>query len=452
MIIIVGGGITGLAAAYELAGRGAEFLLLEGGPRCGGLIRTEHADGFTIDAGPDSLLAQKPAALKLCDELGLASRLMSTNLPRTAFVLKHGRLHRLPTPSVLGIPTTFRALLGYDLLDWPARARLALEPLVPRRPLADESVASFFRRRFGSQTVHLIAEPLLGGIHAGDVERLSMPSVFPRLTDAERAGRRTAPPGVSTPPGAGEGLFRALHGGMGELVTAIESRLPPGSVRTNVPATSVGRRGHGWTVVAGGAAFDARSVLLAAPAHAAATLLPDIDPAAAQICATVPYVSTVSVALAWKRSDIGHPLNGSGFVVARRHNSLRITACTWVSSKWQHRAPPGYALIRAFIGGALDPGAVDLSDDELIQTAVRDVAGVLDIARPPALTRVVRWRNAGAQHNVGHRARMTGLAERLRALPGLFVAGSGFESIGIPDCVANGRRAAAAAADYATIG
>jgi oxygen-dependent protoporphyrinogen oxidase len=193
-------------------------------------------------------------------------------------------------------------------------------------------------------------------------------------------------------------------------------------------------------------------VIVAAPAHAAATLLKGIDDASARLCESVPYVSTASVALGFRRADISHPLSGSGFVVARRENPLRMTACTWVSSKWEDRAPEGYALLRVFIGGAHDPDAVDASDEDLIDIATRDTTAILGIAGAPMLARVYRWRHAGAQHNVGHRARMSGLTERLRALPGLFVVGSGFASIGIPDCVAHGRSAAKSAADYVTMG
>ena len=453
MVIIAGGGITGLAAAYELARRGVEFALLEAGSRAGGLVHTEHVDGFTIDAGADSLLVQKPAAIQLCEELGLAPRLMSTKLPRTAYVLRNGRLHALPSPSVLGIPTSLGALARYSLLDWPDRARLAAEPLMPRRRLDDESVASFFRRRFGPATVGLIAEPLLGGIHAGDIEQLSMPSIFPRLTEAEQAPGGVIRALARAPrPGLSEGLFRALRGGMSELVTAIIASLPAGALRTGAAVTGLQRRGAGWSVLTDAQAFDAPAVILALPSRTAAVLLRPLDERAASSCASVPYVSTASVALAWKRADIAHPLAGSGFVVARRHNSTRITACTWVSSKWEDRAPPDHVLLRAFTGGAHDPGAVDATDDQLIADAVRDLTPVLGIAGPPVLTRVFRWRDAGAQHVVGHRARMTALAARLREHPGLLAAGSGFESIGIPDCVANGRRAAAAAADYVRMG
>jgi oxygen-dependent protoporphyrinogen oxidase len=448
VICIIGGGITGLAAAYELTRRQEAFLLFESSPRLGGLIQTEHRDGFVLDAGPDSMLAQKRAAVDLCHEIGLGARLMGTSPPRTAFVLKRGRLHALPSPSVLGIPTSARALARYDLLPWTARARLALEPLVPRRAAGDESVASFFRRRFGAATVGLVAEPLLGGIHAGDVERLSMPALFPRLAEAERRPGKVLLTLRRTRQADPHGAFRALAGGMAELVDRIAAVLPPGSVRLGAAVTGIQSSGRGWRVAAGDAAHDAAAVVIAAPAHAAARLLAPFDAAAAAACGAVPYVSTASVALGWRREDVEHPLQGTGFVVARGHSDARITACTWVSSKWTARAPEGHVLLRAFVGGAHDPAAAGLDDERLVGIATRDLAPVLGIGAPPRLARVFRWPGAGAQHEVGHRARMTGLRERLRAWPGLFVSGSGFDSIGIPDCVADGRAAGAAAADY----
>jgi protoporphyrinogen/coproporphyrinogen III oxidase len=447
VIAVLGGGITGLAAAYELARRDVAFTLVEASDSLGGLIRTEHIGGFTLDAGPDSLLVQKPAAVQLCEDLGIAHRLMPTTPPQTAFVLKHGRLHALPSPSVLGLPTTVGAAARYDLLSWRGRARLASEALVPREARADESVASFFRRRFGPETVHLVAEPLLGGIHAGDVEVLSIASLFPRLVEAERKRggvlRNLAP--RTRPDG---GLFRALRSGMGELVEAIAARLPPGSVLRNARVQHLARGARRWRVQTTDAAIEADAVMLTLPAHAAATLLNPLDDDAARLCSLVPYVSTASVALGWRRAEVPHPLAGSGFVVARRYNRLRITACTWVSSKWEARAPAGHVLLRAFIGGAHDAAAVDLSDADLAAVATGDVSATLGITAPPMLVRVFRAPDAGAQHIVGHRARTAELAGRLTRFPGLFVAGSGFEAIGIPDCVAHGRRTAAAAADY----
>jgi protoporphyrinogen/coproporphyrinogen III oxidase len=448
MIIIIGGGITGLAAAFELASRNVPFTLLEASPRLGGLILTEHVDEFTIEAGPDSMLAQKPGATELCERLGLAPRLISTTPPRIAFVLKRGRLYQLPSPSVLGIPTTWRRIARYELLSPLARARLAIEPLIPkRRDAGDESVGSFFRRRFGPETAGLIAEPLLGGIHAGDIDRLSMTSLFPRFVEAEMRGG-----GVlrwfrnARPAGLGDGLFRSLPNGMGELVQALERRMPEGAVRRNAAVSSIVRAGEGWRVVTPDGDVTGSAVVLAVSARTCAELLRPLDVRAATRCSEVPYVSTISVALAFPRRAVAHPLVGSGFVVARGYNALRITACTFVSSKWSGRAPSGSVLLRVFAGGAHDPAIVDLSDNEIIELVVREIGGVLGISGPPTVTRVFRWRLAGAQHNVGQIARTGEIEARLSQLGGLFVAGSGFKSVGIPDCIVDGRATALKAA------
>jgi protoporphyrinogen/coproporphyrinogen III oxidase len=451
VIAIVGGGITGLAAAYELALRRVPFELFEASSRLGGIIRTERVDGFTIEAGPDSILVQKPAALRLCEELGLGPRLIATSPPRTAFILKDGRLHSLPSSSVLGIPTTWSGLARYDVLSPSARVRLALEPLVRSRgDGADESVGAFFRRRFGPETVNTIAAPLLGGIHAGDIDSLSIRSLFPRFVEAEtqhgsviRSFRSAS--AVANPGRPGDGLFRSLIDGMEEVVAAIERQLPSDSLHRRAPIDGIAADTNGWRLRVGGEHVSTRTVLLACPAHVAGDLLAPIDARAADLCRDVPYVSTASVALAWHRGAIAHPLNGSGFVVARRANGPRITACTWVSSKWSGRAPAGMALLRAFIGGSHDPAAVDLRDDELVELARRDLQPVLGINGAPVMSRVYRWRRAGAQHNVGQIARVTEIEQRLSMHPALFVAGSGFRSVGIPDCVADGRAAAAAA-------
>jgi oxygen-dependent protoporphyrinogen oxidase len=469
-LVIVGAGITGLTAAYELTRRGRSVAVLEAAPRAGGLIRTERAEGFTIEAGPDSLLAAKPAGLELVRELGLEADVLRVRTPG-AFVWREGRLYRLPSPSLLGLPLSWRALAGYRLLPWRARLRLALEARVPpRRSGEDESVASFFRRRFGPHTVELIAQPLLGGIHAGDIEQLSMASLFPRLLELERTqasvllgARRAARAAADGEPEGGRkrvSPFFSLRGGMSTLVDALVGKLPEGSVRFGAPVQRLERTLDGWRVFADGASqIDARAVLLAVPAHTAARLLAPIDAAAADLCARVPYVSTASVALAWPRSAVPHALNGTGFVVSRRHadrrrtpaqtdgasdGDLRITAATWVSAKWDDRAPDDMALIRVFLGGAHDPAVVELADDDLIAAARRDLEIAMGITAPPALARAFRWRNAGAQHTVGHLSRVDYVEQRLRALGGIYAAGSGFRAVGIPDCVADARRVAAA--------
>ncbi|HET7696231.1 MAG TPA: protoporphyrinogen oxidase [Vicinamibacterales bacterium] len=433
-VVIVGAGIAGLSAAYELTRRGRGVRVLEASRRAGGLIHTEHTGGFTIEAGPDSILNAKPAALTLIRELGIASALQTVRPGARAFVLKGTVLHALPQPSLLGIPLTAEALARYDLLSPAGRERIAIEPTIPpRRGDDDEAVGAFFRRRFGDEAVDLIAQPLLGGIHAGDIEQLSMRSLFPSLVAREREHGRVTIPAA---PRGGDAGFSSLRGGMSTLVDALVRSLPPGTIEFNASVRSL-------------ADIDAGCTILALPAHAAAPLIAPLDADAAALAATVPYVSTASVALAWPRASVPHPLDGTGFVVSRRYSAVRITACTWVSSKWEDRAPDGTALLRAFVGGAHDPAVAELPDDDLIAIVRRDLRDVMGITAAPSLARAYRWPRAGAQHVVGHLDRVAEIERRL-APHRVFVAGSGFRAVGIPDCVADGRRVAAAVTDALT--
>lgn len=442
MIAIIGGGISGLAAAYELAQRGVTFQLFEASARAGGLIHTERHDGFVIDAGPDSILSAKPAARALCEAVGLQSNLLQMIEPKTAYVLDRNQLYPLPSPSVLGIPLTLGAALRFRVLPIHSRLRLLFEPYLRPGAAGDESIASFFRRRFGAATVERVAQPLLGGIHAGDVEQLSVSSLFPALREAEsrggllrHLGRRSQAPG---------GLFNSLVGGMATLPAAIVQSLAPGTVTLGTEVHTIAASSDGWRLETSSGTYFAPSVILATPPQATARLLTTVDRDASRLCSEIPHASTVSIALAWPRDDIAHPLRGSGFVVAR--DTRRITASTWVSSKWPGRSPEGYTLLRAFVGGVRDPGAIDLSDDELVGIARRDLGGVLGIRTEPRFARVYRWRDASPQLIVGHAARVSHIERQLEAHPGLFVTGRGIRAVGIPDCVADARRVAASAA------
>jgi oxygen-dependent protoporphyrinogen oxidase len=450
-VIIVGGGIAGLAAAYELHTRGVPFTLLEAGGRFGGVILTEQIDGFTIDGGPDALLVQKPAAIDLCRALGLADRLFSTSLPRSAFIVRNGRLHALPENSVLGIPTRLGPLARTPLFSPAGKLRMAAELFVPRQKndQEDESIGSFMRRRFGREAVEYLAEPLLAGIHAGDVNTLSMRALFPRLFDAERTkgsvmrAFRTIRTHASP-----DGAFKSLPGGIGEMVAALVAALPPRALVAHTPVRAVrqARDRDGFEIeTTAGDLRRARIVIVTAPAFTAADIVRSMDTELADLCAGVRYASTATIAFAYPRAAVRHPLAGSGFVVPRVER-LGIMAGTWVSSKWAHRAPEGYALLRAFVGGARDPNALDRSDADLVATAQRDLTRLLDITGAPVLTRVYRWPRASAQHEVGHLDRIARIDRALARHPGLFMTGSGFRGTGIPDCVADGRATASLAA------
>jgi oxygen-dependent protoporphyrinogen oxidase len=450
-VLIVGGGIAGLASAYELQRRGVGFTVMERARRPGGVILTEQVGGFTFDAGPDALLIQKPAAITLCKELGLGDRLFPTSLPRAAFILRGSTLHPLPESSMLGIPRNVSALAATRLFSVAGKVRMAAELFVPtKRDGADESIASFIGRRFGLEAVTYLAEPLLAGIHAGDVDCLSMRALFPRFLEAERkygsvlrAFRQIRQPKSS------HGAFMSLPGGLQEIVDALVRVLPQDSVLLDAGVRSIVRHGRYEVTLESGDALSAGAVIVCAPAFEAAELLRPVDGDLASLCARIQYASSATVTFGYRREDVAHPLRGSGFVIPRVEKTT-IMAGSWVSSKWRSRAPDGYVLLRTFIGGARDPGAVRRSDDDLIAASQAELARLHGITGQPAFARLHRWERANAQHNVGHLDIIAAIDDRLAGFPGLFVTGSGFRGVGVPDCVADARKTATDVADWLT--
>lgn len=458
-VIIVGGGIAGLATAYELGKHGVSFQLLERSDRPGGTIYTERAGGFTLEAGPDALLIQKPEAIKLAEEIGIGDRLVPTNPPRLAFIQRGGRLYPLPEGSILGIPTRIRPFVATRLFSWPGKIRMGMELVVPRRTdPADESIGAFMGRRFGSEAVAYLAEPLLAGIHAGDVDRLSLHALFPRFAQAERkygslmrAFRQQMHHARQAAHGPGhrpsEGAFKSFPEGLGLLVEALAARLPAPAIRYGADATAVARDDDGWRIVTGGEAVAARAVVLCAPAHAVAAMARDLDRDLVDACAAIPYASSATVSFGFARAAVAHPLNGSGYVVPRIEDSS-ILAASWMSSKWPGRVPPDHVLLRVFIGGARDPDALSHSDEDLIARGLRAIRPVLGVRADPVIARVYRYPRANAQHEVGHLDRLERVERALVRHPGLFVTGSGFRGTGIPDCVADARVTAAQVATF----
>ena len=445
-VLVIGGGISGLAAAYELHRAGLSVRVLEASHRPGGVVVTERVDGYVVDGGPDSMLVQKPAAVQLCRELGLGDRLVSTLTPRTAYVLRNGTLHPLVEGSFLGFPVRVSALARSSLFTTAGKIRMAAEVFVPRGDAAeDESIASFVRRRFGQEAVDYLADPLLAGIHAGDADRLSTRALFPRLLQAERdrgsviRAFRT----LNTRPSP-QGAFVSLPGGTGELVGALTAALPPGTVTLSACVTAL-RPGSAHAVTSTAGEFRASSVVLAVPAYVTASLLRQIDPTLASLCEAIPYASTATVAFGYRRDQVQHPMRGSGFVVPRVEPSA-LLAGTWVTSKWPGRAPADRVLLRGFLGGGRDPQRLEHSDERLIETARTELSALMGITGLPEFARLFRWTRQSPQFEVGHLQRVATIEERLASLPGVFVTGSGFRAIGIPDCIADGRETARRAA------
>ena len=445
-VVIVGGGIAGLAAAHALKARGTPFVLLEASGRLGGVIRTERVAGFLLEGGPDAILALKPEGVDLCRALGLGDRLISTNQEaRAVYVLHGGRLHALPEGMVLGVPTRVGPLLASRLFSWPGKLRMALEPLIsrPKEP-GDESIASFMRRRLGSEALRRLGEPLLAGIHAGDAERLSIRATFPRLADIEanegsltRAFLRGATGGAP---------FRSLPDGLGELVTALVAEMPARACRIDSPVRAIRPTPAGWRVEAGGqGALEARAVILAVPAPRAVPLVEEVAPDVASILSAVPFASTATVLLGYRRGDVRHPLDGYGLLVPREER-LRTTAVGFFSTKFPGRAPEGHVLLRAFLGGVHDPEVLNESDAALASLVEQEMGGPLGLGGTPVLSRVYRWPAATPQLEVGHLALMADLERALAPVPGLHLTGSGLRGTGIPDTIGDATRVAQQAA------
>jgi protoporphyrinogen/coproporphyrinogen III oxidase len=452
-VLIVGAGIAGLSAAWELQQRGVAVAVLEQRDRVGGVIVTERVGGLVIDGGPDALLTQKPAGLELCRELGLSSRLVATLLPRTAYVVKRRALVPLPEASFLGLPTRVVPFARSRLFSWPGKVRMTTEALRARGTLQDESIGSFIRRRFGHEAVEYLAEPLLAGIHAGDVDQLSVHALFPRLVALEqrygsvlkglRAGATSTqmPSGV-TPPSA----FVSFPDGLATLPEALAAALHPHTVRFRTGVLQIsGPRPYKVTLDTD-VSLEARHVIVATPAWAAARMLRSLDGAAAGLCDRIPYASTATVVLGFHRAQVAHPLHGTGFVVPRRERRT-VTACTWVTSKWPNRAPADTVLLRAFVGGATAPEALSRNDEAIVNAVGDELREVLSITGEPQFVRVFRWPHATPQYLVGHGGRIARLEERLRHHPGIHLTGSGYRGTGIPDCIGDARAVAARVAD-----
>jgi protoporphyrinogen/coproporphyrinogen III oxidase len=458
-VVIIGGGISGLAAAHRLVRDAPEIrvTLLEAEDRLGGKIVTERIDGFVIEGGPDSFLAAKPRGVGLCEEVGISHRLQGvTPQRRRAFVLFRARLHDLPEGLSGLVPTRLTPLARATLLSPCGKARVALDYAIPRRRGdGDESLGGFIRRRLGRQAWERLVEPLMAGIYAADGDTLSLEATFPQLRAAERqhgglirgvlaARRASATPGTPVSP------FLTPESGLGELVAALEDSLRRGDVdvRTATAAASVTQEANRFHVALhNGDVIAADALIVATPAFAAANLLAWLAPDLATDLDAIPHASTAIVTLAYRRDEIPHPLDGHGYVVPRVEGGP-ILACTWSSRKWAGRAPNGWELIRIFVGRSGQEDVLTLSDDALVALARGEIDKRLGVCVTPSLQRVTRWPRGMPQYVLGHPERIARIETALGARPGLFLAGNAYRGVGLPDCIASGERAAAAAISY----
>lgn len=461
-VAIIGGGIAGLSTAWyleqqaEASGAPRRYVLLEQAGRWGGHIRTERVEDeragkFVIEAGPDSFLTQKPWGLELAHALGLQDRLLGTNDDlRKTFVLHRGKPTPLPDGVLLIVPTKFTPFAFSPLLSPWGKLRMGMDLFIPaRRDDGDETLADFVRRRLGSEALDKIAEPLMSGIYNSEAERQSLLATFPRFRQLEEkygsltrgmlAARRSnnghgATNGKKDKPLS---MFMSLRDGMGELVDVLGDKLR-GEMRLNASVQTIRRSENGaFHIRCGdGVELGARAVVVASPAFAAADTLEQLIPAAADALRAVRYVSTGTISLAYRARDLTRPLRGFGLVVPRSERRP-INAITVSSIKFDQRAPQGYELLRVFFGGSRSPQSMELDDEALLRTVRAELRSLMGVESAPLFHRIYRWSRSNAQYDVGHLDRIAALEAGLPQ--GLFLTGSPYRGVGLPDCIKQGQ-------------
>lgn len=466
-IVIVGGGLTGLSAAYyawskaAASGKMPRIAIVEQSGRLGGKIDTLHRDGCVIERGPDSFLARKLPMVELAQALGMEDDLVATNpKAKKTYILCHGKLHPMPKGLVLGIPTDTQAFLKTGLIS-PKGKLKAMRDLViePNMSTEDESLGHFLNRRLGQEVTENISEPLLAGIYAGDMSKLSLKATFPQFAEVEReygslikGMQATRRKGQSVPglPDVAKGtMFLTFKDGLGSLVSKLEEVLQPHvTIVTGASVTNIKQ------LVEGGYELDlsndhqiqAEQVIVTTPSFAASPLLkPYVNVEALD---QINYVSVANVVSAFDRSKLtGAWDDGTGFVIAR-HEGRAITAMTWTSTKWTHTSPEDTVLIRCYVGRAGDEERVDWPDEALKHTVLNELAELMHIQVEPRFMEVTRLKHSMPQYPVGHVEAIASLRAALkRELPGVAIAGGSYDGVGLPDCIRSGQLAGEAAVE-----
>jgi oxygen-dependent protoporphyrinogen oxidase len=455
-LIVIGGGIAGLSAAYYAYKKipDVHVTLIDSSAQWGGKIITDRVpfDGghFIIEGGPDTFLATKPWGVALCKELGLGERLHGTNPNRkSTYVLNKGRLLPLPEGLTMMIPSDIPSILRSGLISWLGKARMGLDFIKPAKAIdGDESLGAFVSRRLGREAYEGLIEPLMSGIYAGDGDQLSLASTFPYLRDLEtkygslaRGALQMRKQSSGKAVQGSRSAFLTPTTGLSELVEALLANLSShhADLRLNSRVVNISQRYMGFEVqLEEGTILESDFLILATPAYISGQLLAALNPQLGFILQSIPYVSTATISLAYRLADIPRDLDGYGYVIPRREGRKAL-ACTWTSTKFPHRAPDGYALIRVFVGRAGQEFPWD--EQELLELAKQELQQTLGITADPLLSRVFRWDKAMPQYNLGHPERLRRIDTALEHHPDLALAGNGYRGIGIPDCIHSGELA-----------
>ncbi|PER22070.1 MULTISPECIES: protoporphyrinogen oxidase [Bacillus] len=451
-VVIIGGGITGLTTMYHLQKEihdknlPIDTVLIEASGKLGGKIQTVRKDGFTIERGPDSFLARKESAAKLARELGLGDEIVE-NTTGKSFVLVNNRLHKMPSGSMMGIPTQITPFLFSGLFSPIGKLRAGFDLLMPRsKPVSDQSLGQFFRHRLGNEVVENLIEPLLSGVYAGDIDEMSLMSTFPQLYQMEQKhrsislGMRTlAPKEEKAAPK--KGIFQTVKTGLESIVESLEVKIHEGTVMKGTRIEKIAKLADVYTItLSNGKEIEADAIVMAA-SH---KVLPSMFAQYKQFrfFRNMPSTSVANVALAFPKSAIQRDIDGTGFVVSR-NSDYTITACTWTHKKWPHTTPEGKVLLRCYVGRPGDEAIVEQTDEEIVQLVLEDLQKTMDITMDPDFTMVSRWKEAMPQYTVGHNERMKKLTTFMeKELPGIYLAGSSYAGSGLPDCIEQGEKAA----------
>ena len=460
-VVVIGGGITGLSAAYELqkaieAGQPVDYLLVEKDNRLGGKIITEKIDGYTVEGGPDCFLSEKPWVGEMAQKLGITDRLMGSNeASKRTYVYADGRLNQLPDGLMGLVPTKIIPFALSPLISWPGKIRMAFDFIIPQKKTDDdETLGSFVTRRLGKEALDKIAEPLIGGIHAGDPDQMSLKATFPRFIQMEQKhgslikamliGRRNMPKPKPPEPGkVQKTFFMTFIGGMCELTDTIVSKLDKSKILTGKTVQKVVKNPDGSYVVhiEGMKPVEASAVILTAPSHKAAEIVNELDKTLAQNLADIPQATSATVNLAFKRSDVQESLQAFGFIVPISEKR-KIKAGTYSSTKWNYRTPSDeYVLIRAFVGGARNQELVFQDDDAMLQMVLAELKDIIGLKAEPVMHKIYRWVKGMPQYTVGHLKRIETIEARVVANPGLYVVGGSYKGVGVGDCINVGAQA-----------
>jgi protoporphyrinogen/coproporphyrinogen III oxidase len=454
-IAIIGGGISGLSAAYTLeekrqSGTPVEYVLFESSPRLGGVLVTDHVDGCIIEAGPDSFLTEKPWAADLCRKVGLGDQLIGSNdSDRKTYILTKGKLVELPDGLMFMVPTKIIPTVLSPLFSVRTKLRMAAEWFhPPHKATEDETVAQMVERHYGSEMVDLLADPLLSGVYGGEASQLSVRAVLPRFADMEakhgslgRAMLSARMKLAAATKAPARPLFSSLKDGMQQMVDAVVACLNASSLKTSVPVQSVIRQDNGWTVSAGYETDHFDALIMAIPTQAAAAVVQAADQDLSRDLGGIQYSSSVTVTLGYDEKVRASLPPGFGFLIPRSEGH-RMLAATFVHNKFPHRAPENRAIVRCFLGGARDEQILQVSEPGILEIVRSELREIIGLNAEPLFARVYKWKSAMAQYSVGHLERLQRIELLRQKLPGLALAGNGYNGIGVPDCVRSGAEAA----------